>query len=164
MMRVAVTGHRPNKLFGYDMDDPRYVAIKNIIKGFLIGVECTDAYTGMALGIDQLFAIAVLQLKNEGWPIRLHCAIPCAGHPNKWNKESQELYFKILDKADEVVMVSKEPYSPWLMQKRNEYMVDNADMVLAFFDGTPGGTKNCVDYANRVGKEIVAFDPNYIVP
>lgn len=83
MMKIAVTGHRPNKLFGYNMDDPRYVAIKNIIKGFLIGAGCTDAYTGMALGIDQLFAIAVLQLKNEGWPIKLHCAIPCANHPCK---------------------------------------------------------------------------------
>lgn len=61
-------------------------------------------------------------------------------------------------------MVSTEPYSPWLMQKRNEYMVDNVDEVLAFFDGTTGGTKNCIDYANKMGKEVTIFDPNYIIP
>lgn len=163
-MKIAVTGHRPNKLFGYDLNDPRYLAIKNIMKGFLIGAGCTDAYTGMALGIDQLFAIAVLQLRNEGWPIKLHCAIPCANYPSKWNKESKELYYKILDKADEVIQVSDEPYQPWLMQKRNEYMVDHVDGVLAFFDGASGGTKNCIDYVNKVGKEVTIFDPNCITP
>lgn len=163
-MKIAVTGHRPKKLFGYDLNNPRYVAIKNIMKGYLIGIGCADAYTGMALGIDQLFAIAVLQLKNEGWPIKLHCAIPCANHSSKWPKESQDLYQRILDKADEIVMVSTEPYSPWLMQKRNEYMVDNADGVLAFFDGTPGGTKNCIDYAHKVGKEVTIINPNKVRP
>lgn len=160
---VAVTGHRPNKLFGYDLNDDRYVAIKNIMKGYLIGVGCTDAYSGMALGIDQLFAIAVLQLKNEGYPIKLHCAIPCANHSSAWPESSQVLYKKILSKADTVEMVSNEPYAPWLMQKRNEYMVDRADEILAFHDGTKGGTKNCVDYAKKVGRKITIIDPRRVV-
>lgn len=163
MMTIAVTGHRPKKLFGYDLNDSRYFALKNIMTGYLIGVECTDAYTGMALGIDQLFAIAVLQLKNKGYPIKLHCAIPCIGHPNNWPISSRELYHRILSKADEVTMVSNEPYSPRVMQKRNEYMVDRADKILAFWNGASGGTKDCVDYAKKVGRDITIIDPFNIV-
>lgn len=161
-MVIAVTGHRPNKLFGYSLNDNRYVAIKNFIKGYLIAKGCTDAYTGMALGIDQLFAIAALQLKAAGYDIKLHCAIPCQGHSSKWNEASRELYDKILAKADEVVMVSDEPYQPWLMQKRNEYMVDRANEILAFWDGSAGGTKNCVDYANKIGRPVTVVDPNIV--
>lgn len=51
-MTIAVTGHRPDKLFGYNLNNEKYKALKNIMKGFLIGVGCTDAYSGMALGID----------------------------------------------------------------------------------------------------------------
>lgn len=161
-MTIAVTGHRPNKLFGYDLNDERYIALKNIMKGYLIGANCSEAYTGMALGIDQIFATAVLQLRNDGWPIKLHCAIPCRDHSSRWPAESQEFYNKILSKADEVVMVSNEPYSPWLMQKRNEYMVDRADKILAVWNGTAGGTKNCIDYAREMGKEITIVNPRKV--
>lgn len=161
-MTVAVTGHRPNKLFGYDMNDSRYLALKDMMKDYLRKSGCSDAYSGMALGMDQLFAIAVLQLKNEGLPIKLHCAIPCANHSSRWSEDSKELYDRILAKADEVVMVSDESYKPWLMQKRNEYMVDRADIILAFWDGTSGGTGNCVNYAKKMGKKIEIINPKTV--
>ena len=75
--------------------------------------------------------LAVLELKNEGYDIKLHCAIPCKNHSCKWIKESVDQYNYILSKADIVKLVSDEEYKPWLMQKRNEYMVDLADRVIA---------------------------------
>jgi uncharacterized phage-like protein YoqJ len=42
-------------------------------------------------------------------------------------------------------------------QRRNEFMVDAADVLAAFFDGSPGGTANCVLYASKVGKKVVRF-------
>ena len=56
-------------------------------------------------------------------------------------------------------MVSEEEYKPWLMQKRNEYMVDLADKVIAVWDSSKGGTANCVKYAEKVGKEIIRIEP-----
>jgi uncharacterized phage-like protein YoqJ len=43
------------------------------------------------------------------------------------------------------------------MQIRNEWMVDNAHIVLALWDGSSGGTGNCIKYANRksVNKPII---------
>ena len=156
---ITVTGHRPKKLFGYDMADIRYKNMKNYMKQYLREKECTDAVTGMALGVDQIFALAVLELKEEGMNIKLRCAIPCKKHPCKWPKSSQEQYYEILKKADEVVQVSEEEYKPYLMQKRNEYMVDMADEVLAFWDGSNGGTANCVKYAQKKKKNISIKNP-----
>lgn len=45
------------------------------------------------------------------------------------------------------------------MQKRNEYMVDLADRVIAVWDGSKGGTATCVKYAEKVGKEIIRIEP-----
>lgn len=158
-MKICVTGHRPNKLYGYNLNHPSYIALKNTFKKLLHDNNCTEAITGMALGVDTIFAIAVLELKDEGYNIKLHCAIPCKNHSCKWLKESVELYNSILERADIVKLVSEEEYKPYLMQKRNEYMVDLAEKVIAVWDGTNGGTGNCVKYAQKKNKEIIRVCP-----
>lgn len=158
-MIICVTGHRPNKLYGYNLKDSRWVNLKNEFKQLLRENNCTEAISGMALGVDTVFALAVLELKEEGYAIKLHCAIPCRNHSCKWQRESVDLYNKILKSADIVKIVTDEEYKPWLMQKRNEYMVNLADKVIAVWDGTPGGTANCVTYAQKVNKEIVRIKP-----
>ena len=45
------------------------------------------------------------------------------------------------------------------MQKRNEYMVDLADVVIAVWDGSNSGTGNCIKYAQKCGKEIIQITP-----
>ena len=158
-MKICVTGHRPNKLYGYNLSNPRWKRLKEHFKSILKENNCDEAITGMALGVDTVFALAVLELKAEGCDIKLHCAIPCRNHSCKWIKESVDLYNDILYKADTVKLVSDEEYKPWLMQKRNEYMVDLADKVIAVWDGSNGGTGNCVRYAEKCGKEIIRILP-----
>jgi uncharacterized phage-like protein YoqJ len=41
------------------------------------------------------------------------------------------------------------------MQRRNEWMVDRADKLVALWDGSWGGTFNCIEYARKKG---VPFD------
>ena len=194
-MKISVTGHRPNKLYGYDLNDPRYTTMKDNFKKLLKENECTEAITGMALGVDTIFALAVLELKDEGYDILLHCALPCNRQCSKWNKESIDQYYEILSKADtiygmeeskekyvelilekedgEYVLLKKKDvkfpitkemkylqvYKPYLMQVRNEYMVNLADKVIAVWDGTSGGTGNCVAYAEKKKKEIIRITP-----
>ena len=87
-MIICVTGHRPDKLYGYDLTDSRWQNLKNIFKEKLIEMKCTNAISGMALGVDTIFALAVLELKKEGHPIQLHCALPCPEQCKKWNHVS----------------------------------------------------------------------------
>ena len=79
-MKICVTGHRPNKLYGYNLSDPRWQKLKEQFKQILKENNCDEAITGMALGVDTVFALAALELKDEGYGIKLHCAIPCKNH------------------------------------------------------------------------------------
>ena len=48
-MKICITGHRPNKLHGYDLSDPKLVALEKQLKQLLIESNCTEAISGMAL-------------------------------------------------------------------------------------------------------------------
>ena len=49
-------------------------------------------------------------------------------------------------------------YTPDCMQARNKYMVDSSAVLLACFDGRPGGTMNTILYARRQGVQTVIID------
>lgn len=162
MVKIAVTGHRPNKLLGgYDLSSKENQALKAELKDLILAHKTDDeplqAITGMALGVDTLFAEALLDLKQDDVDgYILECAIPCKDQERMWNKSDQEWYKTILSFADIITQVSWMPYKPWLMQKRNEYMIDNADMVIAVWDGKEtGGTYNAVKYAKKLNKPVL---------
>ena len=61
---------------------------------------------------------------------------------------------RILKKADSVTLVS-ERYTPECMLKRNRYMVDKSDLVIAVFNGIKsGGTWYTINYAQKKNKTI----------
>ncbi len=159
-MRIAITGHRPNKLWNdYDLVSPGMIAIRERLQRGIDKAKPTVMISGMALGIDTLWA--ELALVNG---IKLIAAIPCQGHPDRWPQKSRDRYGAIIQNPlTEVVMVSNAPYNHSCMQKRNEWMVDNSDLLVAVWDGTPGGTKNCVDYAISQNKTMIVIDPKKLV-
>ncbi|MGN1099694.1 MAG: DUF1273 domain-containing protein, partial [Christensenellales bacterium] len=68
---------------------------------------------------------------------------------------------RLLSVADKVTYVS-DRYTLSCMQKRNEYMVDESDMLLAVWNGIEkGGTFNTVAYARKkgIGIEIIDLTP-----
>jgi hypothetical protein len=40
---------------------------------------------------------------------------------------------------------------------RNKDIVDNAEYIIAFWDGVSKGTKNSIDRAKKAGKQVVVF-------
>ena len=167
---LSVTGHRPNKISSdlYNVNSELSKTYINFFKNYIAELAFKKApgtvrcISGMALGIDTLFAIAVILLKENGFSVELECAIPCANHSSKWTGESVRVYNKILELADKVTYVSDKPYTNSCMQDRNVYMVNHATKVLAIWDNTPGGTGNCVRYAKSVGKPVDVYHPNTI--
>lgn len=164
VVSMCVTGHRPNKLIGgYDLDNPSNQKIKEeMIKILTVLLEQKTnkliCYSGMALGVDMLFADAVLTVKDTyDERIELVCAIPFEKQTNNWvNQDDIDFYNLIIKYADKVVNTTGEiEYKPYYLQKRNEYMVDNSDLILAYWNGTSGGTKNCIDYAKKLNKQIL---------
>lgn len=151
-MILAGTGHRPNKLGGYSKE--ALEKLVNIAIEALQEIKPNKVISGMALGWDQALAIAAYKLD-----IPFCAAVPFTNQETNWPKESQEAYTRILLKADLVEVICDGGYAPWKMQKRNEFMVDNADVILAMYDGTSGGTANCINYAKSKNKKIInVFD------
>ena len=159
---IAVTGHRPHRLWGYDYSHPNYTTLGRTFRDMLIEHNAKRAISGMALGVDTIFAMVALKLRDDNIipDLQLECAIPCANHSSKWRVESIQMYNNILERADKITHVNTQPFSADLMQKRNEYMVDNCDVLIAVWDGEPkGGTANCVQYAREKGVHVKIINP-----
>ena len=157
-MNIAITGHRPNKLGNdYNLTSPLILKIKSKLEEIVDSYKPECLISGMALGIDTLWAKIALEKR-----IPLICAIPCINQEKLWTDSSKELYRYILDNAYKVVYITKKEFDYKSMQLRNEWMVDNCDILVAVHDGSYGGTHNCVTYANQVGKEIITINPNEI--
>ena len=123
----------------------------------------TDFLSGMAEGTDTWAALAVLALKKENPALKLHCVLPCEGQADEWSASARELYFSILEQADEIVYVNRE-YSKNCMLKRNRYLVDHAACLLAVYNGEQrGGTAMTVRYARKLGREIIVLNPNMVM-
>ena len=41
-------------------------------------------------------------------------------------------------------------------------MVDYCDLLIGIYKGGGGGTKNCLDYAAKVKRKVVVYDPGKI--
>lgn len=149
---VAFTGHRPNKLPGGWNGDGGKLAEWLGQKLFDDGVKYV--IVGGALGIDQ---IAMQAAKMAGCHITL--IEPFPGFWRKWPEHRIEEYMELkysTPKSHIKMMYAdeEESYSAWKMQKRNQDMVDRATEVWAYWDGSQGGTCNCVRYAVNQGKQV----------
>lgn len=174
---ITLTGHRPNQIIPkgekWSMAHPMAKEYgkamrKELLRqaGFNLETKEWDKeqpvklISGMAIGVDTIGALVLLKLKQQ-FPelFFLECAVPCLGQESKWNKEDQKRYWEILNQADEVTYVSKERYTHGCMQRRNEYMVDQASVILAVWNGMKSGTGNCVIYALEEGKPVTLIEP-----
>jgi uncharacterized phage-like protein YoqJ len=153
---LAGTGHRPNKLNNeYDLTGPLTRAIARQVYLLIDHLHPIKINSGMALGFDMILAICAIR-KN----VPVDAYIPFQGQELKWPRQSQELYRRILEKKLVTpIIVCDGEYVAWKMQKRNEAMVNAATDIVACWDGTEGGTGNCVKYAMSTHKPIHRINP-----
>ena len=168
------TGHRPDKLYGYNIYAPKYKALFNrieeIVRELIEEHGVKKFIVGGALGFDSIAFLVVYGLKKQ-YDIEIEIAVPFKQQHIKWFKENVEFYLTSLELADNVVEVDKlddyrlsgikeEVYHPAKMQKRNEYMVNNSKYVIACWNGTKGGTGNTVNYVRSLGnRNCIIVEP-----
>lgn len=109
--------------------------------------------TGMAVGFDLHAGECVISLKDELPGLQLHCAVPFAGHERTLKGGTKERYGRLLEAADEVVILSPR-YDSRVYHRRNDYMVDRSSALIAWFDGSGGGTEYTLQRALHSGLEI----------
>ncbi len=150
--RCCFTGHRPEKMTVLEN-----LRVKALLKAE-IKKAVRDGYvtfiSGMARGIDMWAAEIVLAEKKNNPELHLICASPHKGFETRWDKTEKQRYNDILAQADVVKYISEA--SSWgCYQIRNEWMVDRSSRVIAAYNGSKGGTKNTIDYAERSGVEVI---------
>ena len=161
MKTCAFTGHRPQNLpFGFN--EERCIDLKKTLREQIINLIENEGVThfisGMAIGVDMYAAEIVLGLKASYPGITLESAIPCESQAAKWSEALRDRYFDIASKCDKETLIQTH-YSPDCMDKRNRYMVDQADVLIAVWDGSPSGTGKTVRYAHQQGKSVTVIDP-----
>lgn len=152
------TGHRPVKLpWHYREEDLRCVDLKLEIVQAL--VEIYDRgfrhfLCGMAEGCDMYFADAVLAMREIHPEITLDAVIPCGNQPELWEQPQRVRYNDLIDRCNQVTVLQV-AYTPDCMARRNRYMVDRSALLLACYNGFPGGTMSTILYAERQGLEVL---------
>ena len=173
LYKIAFTGQRPEKLPTGDGRIALQAEIANALKRALAKYGESHqvvAITGGAQGIDTDAAREAYKLK-----IPYIVAIPFEGQSSKWETEAQERYQKmcrlangeiaqLLAKNGErvrggAVYISEGGYEYAKYGKRDRWMVDHCDALIAVYDGSPSGTGKTYDYAKGIGKPVLRINP-----
>ena len=180
---LAFTGPRPQNLGGFSDNNPVATLVRERLQTMVpraIDNGFTRFISGMALGVDTWAAEAVLKLHVSSSGIILVSAVPFTGQCNPWPAQARTRWLGTLKEADQIYLASEgrfvlypefyklfrtTPLEPLpghiasrLLQRRNEWMVDQCDTLFAVWDGKEGGTGKTVDeYALAQGKRVVQF-------
>lgn len=160
--KCCFTGYRPQKLsYLQEETGAAYQRLYRLLTK-LIKAAVDEGYdyfiSGFAEGVDLIAAKIVLDLKNEGYEIDLEAALPGMNQAKCWTADQKELYYMLLDLADHRTCVDQ-TMTKYSCLKRDEYMVDQSDLVIAVFDGKKGGTAYTLRYARGKKRNLWIVDP-----
>lgn len=152
--RCCFTGHRPGKL---RQNESTVKSALNSAIDEAIGRGFTTFITGMAQGTDIWAAEIVLEKRRTNPALKLICALPHPNFEKPWRSDWQTRFSEVLRTAD--LQRTIEPaYARCSYQKRNIWMVDHSALLIAVFNGEPGGTLNTIRYAQQRHVEIMYAD------
>ena len=148
---AAFTGHR-----FYDFSQRVFIQERltsAISEAYDHGIR--NFISGFALGIDLMAAQLVQSLKCNLPGISLTAAIPFEGQAERYNIYDKRVYRRLLELADKVIVLS-DCYYPRCFLDRDEFMVENASYLIAYYDGREkGGTYYTVKKARARSIPII---------
>ena len=97
----------------------------------------------------------VQSLKPSCPGMTLTAAIPFRGQADRFKPCDRMVYDGLMASADEVIILSEYYYTRCFLD-RDEFMVENASLLIAFYDGREkGGTYYTFKKANCLGVPVV---------
>ncbi len=142
----CVTGHReiPATEVAFVKQALRQEIALAIDEGF------THFLSGMAEGTDLIFAEIVAEFCAARADICLEAAIPYRDRLRRLEKTHR----KLLECCGKITVVS-EDYAKNVFARRNQYMVERSERVIAVYDGRKtGGTAATIRMAERTGADL----------
>ena len=115
---------------------------------------------GMALGFDIEAAEVALSLRDELKGLRVVAVVPFEGMQNGFSESWRNRFNCILKEADDAITLAPK-YSSEVYAVRNNFLVDNSSAIVAYFDGSKGGTAYTI---NRALKSLLQIKNIYNNP
>jgi hypothetical protein len=169
---ISLTGHRPDKLAGYDMTDDFYNRLRQrlirIIERSLAQYPIVECHSGMALGADTVWAEAIIACREKYGRDRVPfvAEIPDYKQSSRWPYRSREKWSALMQYADRVNQYApqnKGKSYAYILNQRNIGMISACDILIAVYNGdATGGTANGVRDGRRLDKWIVTIPPQSI--
>jgi uncharacterized phage-like protein YoqJ len=150
---VCFSGHRTKKF----LDPPLHseaVTIGSIQT--LLSMLIADTYqkgarffiTGMAAGVDLWAGEFLLYLQQKFPDVHIIAAVPHPEHEKRFSGQDAQLLYRIGNSADAVICVEPRP-SQYCFLRRNDYMLRNAQTLLAVQHAEEGGTAYTIRTAQK---------------
>lgn len=136
----ALTGHRD-----LPEDFDRNALYDKLEELLISGCDCF--LCGMALGFD-LTALACLVDLKQRYRFTIEACIPYLGQENNFPVAAKKQYRELLQWCDQKTVLF-DSYCRGCFLARNRYMVDRADIVIAYCKRDKGGAAYTVDYAMK---------------
>lgn len=155
-MRVAITGHRPDPFIQSHYSQEK---LAMIIDGVVATFdrehgEDLSFNLGGAIGADQWVGQACIE--NA---VKFHLYLPFLPEVQSkyWGAEQKQQLSRQIEKASSVTIVDPSGnYEVWRYEERNRIMIDDADILVAFWVGKKrGGTYNAIKYALSKSKPVL---------
>lgn len=154
---ACFTGYRPQKLpWGFDEETPECRRLKARLYSAIGRAYAEGKRTfisGMAPGVDIYAAEAVVEFKRECPDAELVLALPYATYHALFKGEDRARFNRLV-LASARTAVCSHVYHKGCMMNRNRFMVDNSSLVIAVYDNKPGGTRNTLEYAKSVQRDV----------
>lgn len=158
---MCFLGHGLQEL-GYGENTLHCDALKEQIKMFVISfIEQHAVFhfiSGMEPGAEQFAAQIILDLKALYPQVTLECVLPCETQAENWNEWERDNYYRIVSECDTETMLERHA-SKENRKKRDAYIVDHSDYILAVWNGQPGSIARAAAYARAKQKPVLRLDP-----
>lgn len=171
VVSISLTGHRPDKLAGYDLSSPYYTRLRNrliaIIDKAVDKYPHVECHSGMALGADTIWAQAIIACQEKYGKDRVSfiAEIPDYNQPSRWLQESVDEWNRLMAHADHVNTYQKNDGRSYayVLNQRNIGMIKACDILIAVYNGDKtGGTANGVKDGLKMNKWITTIHPDSI--
>ena len=149
MKKCSFTGHRVIP----DSHSARLDGLLSRAISFAYSEGCREFYTGGALGFDTMAARKLIAYRISHPDVRFIVVVPCENQAEKWSEADRDAYEYILSCADEVIFSSEE-YTKDCMRRRNEYLADVCDILIAYSGKYSSGSAQTVRMAQARGKTV----------
>lgn len=138
--KCCFAGH--SKLYGID---DIYKKLLTTVEKLILTEEISEFWVGNYGAFDKLCAKAVRELKEKYPSLMLNLVIPYLTLEINTYKEQ---YYS---DYDNILVADIPPKTPKQLQiiKANQYMVDNADVVVCFVHHSFGGAAKTLEYAKK---------------